>query len=377
MAHTPDIAIRGAGIVGSALALLLAREGLRVALVAPPATDGDSGHGDIRAYAINDAGRRTLESVRGWPEGQAVTPVSAMEVQGDEGGRVRFEARDTGNEALAWIVDVPALESRLADAIRFQPLIERTTTPPAAPLTVVSEGRASRTREELGVEFTVSAYPQHAIATRLRTARPHGGVARQWFRDGEILAFLPLDGPQGNFVAVVWSIAKERVPERLAMEPAEFNRMLNHIAQDALGPIESAGARQAWPLTLARASRWTGSMPDRPDSRWVLAGDAAHTVHPLAGHGLNLGLGDAATLAVVLRERETWRAPSDPKVLRRYERARQADVRGMGLATDLLQQLFWHEHPWVRQLRNLGLSGFDRSGPVKHWLTRLAMGTAA
>jgi 2-polyprenyl-6-methoxyphenol hydroxylase-like FAD-dependent oxidoreductase len=123
----------------------------------------------------------------------------------------------------------------------------------------------------------------------------------------------------------------------------------------------------AWPLQRAQADRWCGP-------GWVLAGDAAHNVHPLAGQGLNLGLADAQVLAQVLHAREYWRSLGDEKLLRRYERARKADVLAMGWATDGLQQLFAQPaEPWTL-LRNWGMRGFDRSGPLKHWVARQAMG---
>ncbi|MCD6079676.1 MAG: 2-octaprenyl-3-methyl-6-methoxy,4-benzoquinol hydroxylase-like protein, partial [Ramlibacter sp.] len=119
----------------------------------------------------------------------------------------------------------------------------------------------------------------------------------------------------------------------------------------------------------AQAQRWCGP-------GWVLAGDAAHNVHPLAGQGLNLGLADAEVLARVLHGREYWRALGDEKLLRRYERARKADVMAIGWTTDGLQQLFAQPtEPWSL-LRNWGMRGFDRSGPLKHWVVRQAMGQA-
>jgi 2-polyprenyl-6-methoxyphenol hydroxylase-like FAD-dependent oxidoreductase len=128
-----------------------------------------------------------------------------------------------------------------------------------------------------------------------------------------------------------------------------------------------ASERASWPLQLARADRWCGP-------GWVLAGDAAHTVHPLAGQGLNLGLADAEELAGVLHGRDYWREPGDMRLLRRYERARKADVVAMGAVTDGLQQLFARAGgPWPA-LRNWGMTGVDRSGPVKDWLARQAMG---
>ncbi|MBA4003947.1 MAG: ubiquinone biosynthesis protein UbiH, partial [Delftia sp.] len=205
MAQTFDVCIRGAGIAGRTLALLLARERLRVALVVAAPTGNAP---DVRAYALNASARGLLDSLRCWPDDQHATPVTQMEVFGDLDGHVLFDAASQDVEALTWIVDVPALEQRLAEAVRYQPMVEVVEQPVAAPLTAICEGRASRTRSEFGVDFAVTPYAQHAIATRLHCELPHGQVARQWFTPEGILALLPLDGPQGHSVAVVWSIAR-------------------------------------------------------------------------------------------------------------------------------------------------------------------------
>jgi 2-polyprenyl-6-methoxyphenol hydroxylase-like FAD-dependent oxidoreductase len=370
MANAPDVCIRGAGIAGRALALLLARDRLRVALVGNQGAPGGA-TSDVRAYALNSASRDLLERVRAWPDEQHATPVLAMEVHGDEGGLVRFDAGAAGATALAWIVDVPALQQRLAEALRYQPLVDWIEAPVSAPLTVVCEGKHSMTRSEFGVQFDVTAYPQRAIAARLRCERPHGQVARQWFSGPDILAFLPLgdsaaaDG--GNSVALVWSVDERRAPELLALDDSGFEAQLEAACGAALGKLKLISERAAWPLQLAVADRWCGP-------GWVLVGDAAHTVHPLAGQGLNLGLADASELARVLHGREAWRGVEDVKLLRRYERARKADVLAMGATTDGLQQLFAQDaEPWT-SLRNWGMKGFDRSGWVKQWVTKQAMG---
>ncbi|WP_313069748.1 FAD-dependent monooxygenase [Melaminivora sp.] len=372
MAQTFDICIRGAGVVGRALALLLARERLRVALVAPPAQGG--GAPDVRAYALNAASRALLQSVRGWPDEQHATAVLRMEVAADQEGAVQFDAAEQGGEALAWIVDVPALEARLHDAVRFQPLVEVVDAPVPAPLTVVCEGRASRTRALFGAEFDVTPYGQTAVATRLVCELPHRQVARQWFApDGSILAFLPLDGPGGNSVAVVWSVPHEQAPHWLDADEDSFTLALIEASRGALGQLRMSGPRASWPLQQARARHWCGRMPDGPGT-WVLAGDAAHNVHPLAGQGLNLGLGDAQALARVLRTRQGWRPLSDLRPLRRYERERKAELLPAGLVMDGLQQLFARQETAFAALRNWGMSSFARSGPLKTWVARRAMG---
>ncbi len=132
-----------------------------------------------------------------------------------------------------------------------------------------------------------------------------------------------------------------------------------------------SGAAQAWPLELSTAERW---LAQTPEGTVALAGDAAHAMHPLAGQGLNLGLADVAELARVLREREYWRPLGDWRLLRRYERARAADVSAMAWVTDGLFGLFDHTDGRIQTLRNWGLNQFDRSGPLKQWMAQHAMG---
>lgn len=379
-----DVVVRGAGIVGQTLALLLARDRLKVALIGLP-RPADVGP-DVRAYALNAAARELLRSVRAWPADDAalgpadsppaVTPVTAMEVHGDGDGALHFSATEQGAEALAWIVDVPALEQRLAQAVHFQAGITCLDEAPAhAALTVVCEGKRSRTREELGIDYDVRPYPHKAVAARLRCERAHGGVARQWFQRGEILALLPLGGAQGNSVALVWSVPAEQADGWTTAEPQALAQAVQERCGNALGDMTLESPAQAWPLELSRAQRWIARHP--AGGSVVLAGDAAHAMHPLAGQGLNVGLADVAELAKVLHAREYWRELGDPRLLRRYERARQADVSAMGWLTDGLFGLFNQQGSRVQALRNWGLSGVDRLGPLKHWLARQAMGQAA
>jgi 2-polyprenyl-6-methoxyphenol hydroxylase-like FAD-dependent oxidoreductase len=373
MAQAFDVCIRGAGIVGRTLALLLARERLRVALVSPPPAARAAELSDVRAYALNQRSRELLESVRCWPDEEHATPVLGMQVQGDQGGVVHFSAQEEGAPALTWIVDVAQLQAQLEQATRFQPLIEQLDTPQPAALTVVCEGRASSTRAEFGVPFNITPYPQRAIAARLLSEKPHGQIARQWFSGGNILAFLPMGGPQGNLLAMVWSVNSALAPELLACDAAEFCAKAQGFCGGALGSLTLTSERHDWPLQRAQAERWTGTMPGGAGA-WVLAGDAAHNVHPLAGQGLNLGLGDVAELATALRTRDYWRSVGDDKLLRRYERARKTEILKMGVATDGLQQLFALPQDGWGALRNAGMNGFDRLKALKHWATRQAMG---
>jgi 2-polyprenyl-6-methoxyphenol hydroxylase-like FAD-dependent oxidoreductase len=364
-----DICIRGGGIVGHALALLLARDRLRVGLLAP--IHKPSAEPDVRAYALNAKSKNLLESLRCWPDATHATEVTTMQVHGDDGGEVNFSADGLSVPALTWIVDVPVLEAQLREAVRFQPHIEVIHAPHPATLTVVCEGRHSSSREEFGVEFSATRYPQTAIAARLACEKPHAQVARQWFKGGDILAFLPMDGPPGSTVSMVWSTPDAGVPELLAQDPQDFCAQLQDISEGALGKLSLASGRKAWPLQSAQASRWIGTANGHS---WALAGDAAHNVHPLAGQGLNLGLADVAELADIMHTRAYWRPVNDLKLLRRYERSRRVEVTTVDFAMTSLQQLFGREGALWQRFRNWGMQGFDLSGMTKQWAARQAMG---
>jgi len=364
-----DVCVRGAGIVGSSLALALSRQGLAVALQAPAASAPP--REDVRAYALNAASVALLESLKVWgavPEASR-TPVYDMRIEGDVPSAVlRFSAWQQHVRELAWIVDAAALEAGLAAALRYAPHVEHVAQPVAATLLVLAEGRDSATREQLGVVYDRHDYGQRAIAARLSTNEGHAGVARQWFRSPDVLALLPTDTPQpGHGLALVWSLPDERAQALLAQDDAAFEAELMQATAGVAGELRLTGPRAAWPLALARAERICGP-------GWALVGDAAHLVHPLAGQGLNLGLGDVASLARVIAEREPWRELGDPRLLNRYARERETPVRAMIATTDALLRLFAHPAPWVKELRNRGLGLVDLAAPVKRWLTDQALG---
>ncbi len=417
MAPTFDVCIRGGGITGRTLALLLAKERLKVNLVvAAPA----HGAPDVRAYALNQRSKALLESVRCWPAPEHATPVLKMRVQGDDGGQVDFDAAHSNADALAWIVDVGVLEAQLAQACQFQAQIEQSTEAHSAKLTVICEGKASRSRDELGVEFDVAAYSQHAIAARMDCEYSHLQTARQWFAKDAILGILPMglapsvdaardsvrpshasdqsddsdsayssdspdssyspDSPDlirqgGNSIAIVWSIEQLRAEELMALSPEEFAKAVQAATHGEFGHMVLTSERAMWPLQLAQTQRWVGQKRDEKGVQaWALAGDAAHTVHPLSGQGLNLGLADVAELAQLLATRDYWRSVGDERLLRRYERSRKLEASKLGATTDGLQRLFAQNGNLWQTLRNVGMNGFERSGPLKSWVARQAMG---
>jgi 2-polyprenyl-6-methoxyphenol hydroxylase-like FAD-dependent oxidoreductase len=370
--QTHDVCVRGAGIVGCAMALALSRQGLDVALQsAPPRTDALPRE-DVRAYALNAAAVALLEALKVWPAlpADARTPVYDMRIEGDAEAApaLRFSAWQQQVRELAWIVDAAALQAELDAALRYAPHVERVTQPMTATLLLLAEGRASATREQLGIAFETQDYGQHAVAARLVSDQPHAGLARQWFRAPDVLALLPFDRPRaGHGLALVWSLPSARAQELLALDVPAFEAQLMQASGGAAGTLALVGERASWPLALACAERVCGP-------GWALIGDAAHVVHPLAGQGLNLGLGDVAALARVIAEREPWRELSDPRLLERYARERAGPVRAMGALTDGLLRLFSHPSPWAKELRNRGLGLVEAAAPLKRWLASQAFG---
>ncbi|WP_374369841.1 FAD-dependent monooxygenase [Piscinibacter sp.] len=370
-----DVLVRGAGIVGQSLALSLARLGLQVGLrPEEPRAGADKAAPDVRAYALNASSVALLKSLKVWDAlpAHAATPVYDMHVQGDaEGAAIAFSAWEQRSGELAWIVDAPVLERELGAALRFSPHVHVLSAAQAdhvkADLVALCEGKASATRAALGVRFERHDYGHSAIAARLVASTPHQGTARQWFRAPDVLALLPFDAPEPQrSYALVWSLPRERCAELMALSDEDFAAALMAATRGEAGELKLASARAEWPLAIAQASAWSGP-------GWVLLGDAAHLVHPLAGQGLNLGLADVAALTRVIESREPWRPLSDEKLLRRYVRARALPTWAMGRVTDGLLQLFSHEAPAARELRNRGLGLVNRLTPIKRWLTARAL----
>jgi 2-polyprenyl-6-methoxyphenol hydroxylase-like FAD-dependent oxidoreductase len=228
------------------------------------------------------------------------------------------------------------------------------------------------------VETEVLPYQQTAVATRIRSSTPHVQKAMQWFahhHNGlEILALLPLGGAKGDTYGVVWSLPPARAQEVMALSTENFISALQNASHGVAGSFELVSERATWPLQLAHVKQWTGTFAD--GGAWVLAGDAAHSIHPLAGLGLNLGIADAVELAHVLEARlstDYWRSVGDRYFMRRYERARKAGILPAWAACDGLQRLFDHPNTSVQALRNWGMNSFDSFASLKQWTMQQAM----
>ena len=307
----------------------------------------------------------------------------AMRVFGDSpGAALEFDAYRAGVGELAWIVEDRALQAALWRALEARDDVEmlragamrvarhrdrrgrvalRDGRELRARLVVGADGARSFVREQAGMAASASAYAQSAIVANFACERPHRGVAYQWFQGGPVLALLPLPGER---VSMVWSTAEA---ERLMdLDAQDLCREVGRAAGGVLGELRLLCAPRAFPLQRLAAQRMVAP-------RVALVGDAAHVVHPLAGQGANLGLQDARELAAVLAAREPQRDPGDLPLLRRYERARAADILAMDATVHGLHRLFASGARPVMRLRNAGLNLTDRLPVLKNLLMRRAM----
>lgn len=378
-----DVCVSGSGAVAMSLALALSAEGFSVAWARAEAFQAPNSQ-DVRTYALNARAIALLTKLRVWPALQAfATPVHEMQIRGDDGGHLQFSAWQQRVDELAWIADAGALERLLSEALRFAPRVEvvgplkEGQAPVDASLLAICEGKFSDSRRALGIHFDRQPYGHSGVAARLVASRPHQGVARQWFRSPDVMALLPFNqpDPQASY-GLVWSVPQAQAQELTSLPAADFERELMQSieasdpqALSLVGELKLSSEVASWPLSLANASRWAGP-------GWVLLGDAAHQVHPLAGQGLNLGLADVDTLLSVLteaRRTEPWREPGEERLLQRYVRQRQWPTRAMASVTDGMLHLFADSRGPLKALRNVGMSAVERLGPIKHWLVGRAL----
>ncbi|WP_374350951.1 FAD-dependent monooxygenase, partial [Chitinimonas sp.] len=341
---------------------------------------------DNRVYAISPGSQATLAAIGGWqlPEGR-LGRIRVMDVRGDAGGAIRFDALDLGSEQLAATVENRSLQSSLWAALQGRASLftaaELTAVDFAgkavtlsladgrslrARLAVAADGAQSWLRQQAGIDFKRWPYQQRGVVANFRCEKPHADMARQWFRGDGILAWLPLPGRQ---ISIVWSTDDAHAAELCALPPAELAVRVAAAGAYALGEFTPLTPAAAFPLVLGRAASAVGQ-------RLALVGDAAHTVHPLAGQGVNLGFGDVKVLAEVLNgaaAKATGRPdPGDALLLARYARGRAEDVLLMQTLCDGLQKLFGRSDALSARLRNAGLSLTNRAGPIKRSLMRQA-----
>jgi 2-octaprenyl-6-methoxyphenol hydroxylase len=250
--------------------------------------------------------------------------------------------------------DAEGVRARLGDGRRI-----------AAKLAVGADGRDSWVRSNARIAAARWRYKQTAIVCTVAHEKPHRGIAHERFLPAGPFAILPL---KGNRSSIVWTEREKDAPRLLALSDAEFLSELQRRFGDFLGKVEIVGARWSYPLNLVHADRYAME-------RLVLAGDAAHGIHPIAGQGMNLGFRDVAALAEVLADaRRSGRDIGGLDVLRRYERWRRFDSFTLIAATDSLNRLFSNDLAPIRLARDLGLAAVNNIPPLKRFFMRHAMG---
>lgn len=384
-----DILVIGGGLVGAACALALEGSGLRLALVeaAPPPAAPQGDDWDSRIYAISPGNAAFLTRLGAWQgmDATRVTAIEAMQVQGDDAASLlEFSAYEAAVPALGYLLESRQLQAalwqrlqqaqavQLFSGIRCARLewladVAQLTLQDGrqlhARLVIGADGGQSWTRVQAGMNVSSSDYRQLGVVANFACERPHNGAARQWFRPDGVLAWLPLPGQR---MSMVWSTPVAHAQELLALPPEALAEKVAAAGGRALGELITITPAAGFPLRLQNAERMIAP-------RLALAGDAAHLVHPLAGQGVNLGFHDAACLAEVLAARGQQQDVGDYALLRRYERARKADIMAMQALTDSLHALFSSELPGVAALRNWGMRLTNRQQWLKQRLMAHAM----
>ena len=399
MRGEPTIVIAGAGVVGLAVAALLVNgrcaDRLRVhVLDARAVPRWRAEHVDLRVYALSRASQQLLECLRLWRRisDARASPSRRMRVwEGDDAfaaSALEFDCAELGEPDLGHIVEDGLLRTVLADAVAAAPNAQLTIGQEITAVAVeeravtasleqggtvrghvllAADGADSAVRGFVGLPVAGHSYEQTALVTHVESELAHRDTAWQRFLPGGPLALLPLGDGRSS---VVWSLPTVDAERWLAASEAEFLGALGEASASVLGAFTACSARAGFPLRALHALHYAAP-------RIALLGDAAHTVHPLAGQGMNLGLLDAAAIAAVVEDAVlAGEDPGDLNVLRRYERERKGDNLAMLAALDGLNRLF-RLPEWAQPLRSLGLRAVDAAGPVKRLFVHQALGLRA
>jgi len=393
-----DIVIAGGGLVGAAFAAALCQapqtKALRVALVerhAPVAT-GSGELFDPRVVAITESSRQLLLRIGAWSTEveERACPYREMVVRDGEGtGVIQFDSRDIHRPDLGHIVENTVLLNVLLARLRelenltfiHQSIARVESGTPAqialqdgtvlrASLVVGADGASSMVREQCGFRLRSWDYGHDAIVATVRTALPHEHTAFQWFASTGPLAFLPLLGKGGDcyHCSIVWSQDRSRAEQLLALDEGAFIAELTGASERRLGEVLSVSQRYSFPIKQRHTA-------DYVKEGVALIGDAAHTIHPLAGQGVNLGFADAKVLLEELDRAWARGLPAGHlSALQRYQRRRKPDNLAMMAAMEAFKRLFGSQDPMLCVLRNRGMSTLDAWGPIKNRLVRRAMG---
>jgi len=391
-----DLIIVGAGMVGSALALALQEQGLDVLLVdgGPLSVKPFEPHAafEPRVSALSVASQRILDRLGVWDgiAARRACPYGEMQVWDGSGtGQIHFSAGSVHAESLGHIVENRVVQDALLERLHDSPIgllpgarLEQLRRSGdgwllslsdgrelRAPLIIAADGANSAVRRLAGCATREWDYLHHAIVTSVRCSKPHQSTAWQRFTDDGPLAFLPLAGPAGeHWCSIVWSVTPPEAERLMALDEAAFRRALGFAFEHRLGEVLHADERLCIPLRQRHAKRYV-------EEGLALIGDAAHSIHPLAGQGVNLGFLDVAVLTeVLLHAAQRGERLSDVKVLSRYERRRMPHNLAMMAAMEGFERLFQADPLPVRWLRNSGLNWVDALPEAKALFVRQALG---
>ena len=393
-----DVVIVGGGLAGGSLALALSSLPLRIAVLEggqPPSSCVEPAQAvedfDRRAVALTEGSRQLLNNLDVWPliEEVAAQPYERMCVWDAEGvGQISFNAADAGQESLGYIVEqrviLAGIYQKLAESSvsllcesRLQHLRPTHTggyklvleggEELATDLVVGADGAMSSVRKLLGMRTREWDYQHHAIVATLEVERSHENTAWQRFMPSGPLAYLPLPAQRDNFVSIVWSADPDAAKELVNANDAEFCERVGAALELRLGNVIAASPRISFPLRQRHAIRYV-------DQNVALVGDAAHTIHPLAGQGINLGFQDVRVLAdEMARACRRGQALGSSAILRRYQRRRMGANLAMMAVMEGFKRLFGSPMPLVRVVRNRGMSQLDKHHIAKRSLIRRAM----
>ncbi|MFM9970950.1 MAG: FAD-dependent monooxygenase [Burkholderiales bacterium] len=384
-----DIAIVGGGLVGASLACALRHTGYGVALLEAQADGLGANGADKRVYALSPASQEFLTALGVWGklDPERIQPVRAMQIFGDDGAsRLEFSAYQSSVDRLASIVTAGDIRAALWEMLSSSSNVDLFCPATAsqilwhgkhcevrlaggggfsAKLLVGADGMHSAVRAQAGIDARIEPAGQMGVVANFRCALSHHGSAFQWFREDGVLAWLPLPG---NVFSMVWSTGEIHARELINSGEDALCEQVRMAGGGLLGELQLMGQVAAFPLA------WL-SVRQRVRERLVLIGDAAHVVHPLAGQGINLGLGDARELAALLEGVSAHGGdPGQLFDLRKFERARAEDILAMRLATKGLKGLFEQRSAVAAKIRNTGLNLTDKSVVIKNMLARHAMG---